>query len=390
MAFGIESTGFTLKRLEDILTEVNSGSKAIFGENLDVDPRSANGQFNGLLSGSYTDLWEGLQQAYNAWIQANSTGESLSNLATINGITRKPATSSTVELTVVGATSTFIPLGSLVSTDDGSQFSIDADVTIGIGGTEVVDATSVLTGPVQAGINTITNIDNPVVGWATVDNLAAAAIGEDEETDSELRARMIRSKEKAATAIGESILAELLDITDVDEAIYLENVSNIVDINGLDPHSVKFFVDGGADADIAEVIFNKKPFGIATNGATTEAVLDSQGISHDIKFQRPSTVVIHVEVTLVEGQAYLGEDAVKQAIVDYANGELIEGRGFGLGADVVFSEMYVPLNDTSLGIEEVTALKIDIVDPPTGVVTIDIDFDEKASFDVANIDIIVV
>lgn len=66
----------------------------------------------------------------------------------LNGITRLAATSSRVQLTLTGDTTTVIPAGSLVSTSDtGTQFSTEIEVTLDGAGNGVVFANAFKTGP---------------------------------------------------------------------------------------------------------------------------------------------------------------------------------------------------------------------------------------------------
>ena len=63
----------------------------------------------------------------------------------------------------------------------------------------------------------------------------------------------------------------------------------------------------------------------------TEIVTDSQGFAQTIKFSRPTTVDIYVEVDLtVDSNLYPanGDDQVEAAIVAY-------GDALGIGTDVV-------------------------------------------------------
>lgn len=383
--YGITDNGFVLKRLSVILAEMDEAMRTVFGDNLNLDPASPDGQVNGIMSEAYADLWELLQEAYNSFNPSVATGATLSNLVQLNAIIRKEARPSTVTLSLTGTNGTSIAAGSLVSTDDGIQFATDALVVIAAG-VATVDATAVETGPLAVAINTVTNIDTPISGWDTVTNPAVAVLGVDEESDEALRTRRERSIEAASTSVLESILAGVLEIPEVVSARIFENITAIVDAYGLDPHSFMVVADDGAaamDEAIAEAIFNKKPAGIGTNGAIEISVSDIYGGAHSIKFSRPTAVPIYIKVTLSPNAAtYAGDAAVKQAIVDYCESV------FGISDDVVYSNMYSPLTDGTLGIDEVTAILTGIVSPPAGTSTIAIDFDEKASFDVANITIV--
>jgi len=388
MPNGLLITGFSRKRLDQLLTELNDEVKAIFGDNLNLDPQSPDGQINGVIAESQANLWEIAEEVHNAFNPSASTGASLSNLVQLNGITRKAATFSTVAIDVTGTNTTIITAGSLISTSDtNSQFVIDADITIAAGvgsGT----ATASVTGAISAVAGTVTVIDTPVAGWDTVTNAADATEGEDEESDAELRVRRNLSFGSGSITQIDSLLSEILNIVTVTEAIVYENDTTATDPNGIPPHSVAAVVEGGTDAEVAQAIFNKKSAGIGTDGTTAIVVADSQSINHTINFRRPTLIPIYVEVTITQLTGYpaTGDDQIKQAIVDYANGNLIEGKGYGISDDVIYSELYIPIN--SIPGVQVDDLTLDIVTPPVLRVNTVIDVFEKSDFDTSRITIV--
>lgn len=384
--FGVLPTGFSRKRLDQLLEELNDEVKAIFGDNFNVTPESPDGQINGVISESNANLWEIAEESYNAFNPSAATGVTLSNLVQLNGIDRLEATSTTDQLTLGGTASTLIPAGSLISTSDtGDQFSTNVDVTLDGGGAAVVDVTALLTGPITALAGTITEIDTPITGWSTATNLADATEGTNEETDTELRSRREQSVARDAQAIIDAIFAAVANIDGVTSVTVLENDTDATDANGLPPHSFQVIVVGGDNQAIADIIFLKKPAGITSFGTTTESVNDTQGIPHDISFSRPTEVDIFVTVDLTTNADYPanGDDLVKQAIVDYANGDLVVNRDFGLGEDVIYTRLYTPIN--SVQGHEIDDLFIDITSSPTGVINIPIAATEISNFLVANI-----
>ena len=387
--YGVSSTGFNRKRLNQLLDELNSEVKSIFGENFNVSPESPDGQINGVISESNANLWEIAEEAYNAFNPKAAAGTTLSNLVQLNGITRLAATRSHVELTLTGDSGTVIPEGSLISTSDtGDELSTDVSVTIDGTGNAIVQATALEFGPITMLAGTITEIDNPVTGWDTVNNTSDANEGTNEESDPDLRARRQRSVARDAQAIIDGIRAAVENIDNVTQALVLENDTDAVDANGLPAHSFQVVVSGGADIDVADIIWLKKPAGIQAFGDITEQVIDSQGISHDISFSRPTAVTIYVEVTLTTFAEYPanGDDLIKQAIVDYANGDLIENRSFGLADDVIYTRLYTPIN--SVAGHEIDDLQISISSPASGTANIAIAVDEIADFQIANITVV--
>jgi len=384
--YGVTNTGFNRKRLDLLLEELNNEVKSIFGDNFNVSPESPDGQINGVISESNANLWEIAEEAYNAFNPSAATGVTLSNLVQLNGITRLPAFASLVQLSVTGTVGLTIPAGSLVSTSDTSdQFATDIDVILDGSGNGLVFASAVNTGPTIALAGSITEIDTPITGWDTVTNGADAITGTNEETDVELRARRERSVARDAQAIIDAIYAGVANVPGVTQTTVLENDTNITDVNGLPPHSFHVIVLGGVDEDIGDVIWLKKPAGILSFGTTTVEISDSQGIPHDISFSRPTTIDIYVEVDITTFDDYPanGDDLIKQAIVDYANGELVEGRGFALSDDVIYTRLYTPIN--SVQGHEIDALKIGTSPSPTGTINIPIDVDEISRFLIVNI-----
>lgn len=384
--FGISNEGFKRKRLDQLLEELNDEVKSIFGDNFNVSPESPDGQINGVVSESNANLWEIAEESYNAFNPSAATGVTLSNLVQLNGITRLPATSSRAQLSLSGTAGTFIPAGSLVSTSDtGDQFSTELDVTLDGAGNASVFANALNTGPITALAGTITEIDTPITGWSSVTNSADAQIGTNEETDVELRSRREQSVARDAQAIIDAIFAGVANVPGVTQTVVLENDTNVVDGNGLPPHSFQVIAVGGVDEDIADVIWLKKPAGILSFGNTTVQIIDSQGIPHDISFSRPTEIDIYVEVDLTTFPEYPanGDELIKQAIVDYANGELIAGRGFSLADDVIYTRLYTPIN--SVQGHEIDALRIGTSPSPTGTSNIPIGATEISNFLTVNI-----
>lgn len=384
--YGISSTGFKRKRLNLLLEELNSEVKAIFGENFNVSPESPDGQINGVVSESNANLWEIAEEAYNAFNPKAASGATLSNLVQLNGITRLPATKTRAELNLTGDPGTVIPEGSLVSTSDtGDQLATDTEVSLDGAGNATVFATALEFGPITMLAGTITVIDTPVTGWDTVNNPDDANPGTNEESDPELRARRQRSVARDAQAIIDGIRSAVEDIENVTQALVLENDTDSVDANGLPAHSFQVIVSGGDNIEIADTIWLKKPAGIQAFGDITEQIIDSQGISHDISFSRPDPIDIYVEVTLTTYPEYPanGDDLIKQAIVDYANGDLVDNRSFGLGDDVIYTRLYTPIN--SVQGHEIDDLQISVTSPASGTDNISIGPTEIANFLVDNI-----
>lgn len=112
MTFGLTPNGFNAPRLADIKQLLENAFIAEFGD-INLDPQSVFGQIIGVISKSFADEWENLNDVYFSQYPNSASGVSLDNVVQLNGITRLPSTQTSVVATCSGLEGTFIPLNSL-------------------------------------------------------------------------------------------------------------------------------------------------------------------------------------------------------------------------------------------------------------------------------------
>lgn len=387
---GISITGFKRKRLDELLVEINDEMTTVFGSGLTLTPESVDGQITGIISESNANLWELAEEAYNAFNPSAAEGVILSNLVQLTGIRRLDAAPSNVTLVVGGVPGTLIPQGSLVtSTSSLAQFTTSTGVIIGPTLFSAVEAVAIVDGAITGPATTITQIDTPIVGWSTVNNPNDAILGRSIETDVELRSRQARSVAIKAQSSLDAIFASVSNLDGVIAVNAIENPTNVIDAEGLPPHSFRVVVTGGANSDIAQTIWEKKPAGILSFGTTTVIITDSQGLPHDISFSRPTEIPIFVtvNVTALAGFPVNGIALIQQAIIDYAMGTLTPDRDFALGDDIFASRLYTAVNSVPDHI--VTSLLVGVTPVPL-LDQVPIASDEIGTFDIINIAVNVV
>ena len=135
---------------------------------------------------------------YLDWIAKNTiidTAESehLERWAAIWGVDRLAATASTGSITFTGVNGSFIPTGTILQSQDGTQFTTDGDATIAAG-TAAADVTAVIAGiagNIEAGASLF--LVSPISGVQTAAIVGADGIagGTDTESDDGLRARLL-------------------------------------------------------------------------------------------------------------------------------------------------------------------------------------------------------
>lgn len=144
MAFGIQSTGFVAKRLDDIKSEIEQELRDALGNSINLLPESVLGQIVGIVSEREALLWELAEDVYNSQYPDTAFNAQLDLVCSIVGITRKAATKSLVEGQLFfGVVGTVIPTGTILSVVDApsSRFVTQSPITLVAGVDEVQTAT---------------------------------------------------------------------------------------------------------------------------------------------------------------------------------------------------------------------------------------------------------
>jgi uncharacterized phage protein gp47/JayE len=135
MTFGITSSGFEIKRLEDILSEKRALAIELFQDLLlpsdivDTSDSSTLGRLINLSSPSQTELWEQGQLAYSSLDPNTATGIALDNIVAYTGIERLTPSPSLVTGLFLGDNGSEVPIESLVgSTTHSNEFFTTATI----------------------------------------------------------------------------------------------------------------------------------------------------------------------------------------------------------------------------------------------------------------------
>lgn len=385
---GLTDAGFVRKRLDESVADLNAGMQEIYGSGVGLDPDSPNGQLVGLIAGAADEVWEAIEEVTTALDPQSARGILLSRLVQLNGLTRRDGTKSTMGAVLTGTAFTAIPDGTLIKNDQDEQFECVGGTSIGALGSGVGVFRAVDVGPKAVDDGTPFSIVTLISGWTGVAILAGSGVpGSIDETDPVLRRRREASTEAGAVSILDALVAVVRALDGVLDVRVVENKTISTDGLGVPGKSFMVVVDGGADQEVADSIWAKHPMGIASYGAESETVVDSEGVSQPVYFQRPADVDIYVSMTIATTSDFPadGDEQIKQAIVDFANGDLegYESSRFGIGDDVLYSRLYTAIN--SVPGHTVTALTIGTAPAPVGTANIAISDAQAARFDTANI-----
>jgi uncharacterized phage protein gp47/JayE len=341
--FGLNKDGFNRMRYADIIAEMNSRARSVFGADVNLSEHSPLGMFFKVVAFSMAVIWQLAEYVYYGAYKDTAEGYQLDGVCQYIGITRKPASYATGTVTFTGTAGTVIPLQFLVSTGT-YQFWTQQIATIPSCGTVDVPIRAIELGNTSNVLaSTITTIVNPLTGVTAVTNAAATTGGADIETDESLRARYDESISLGGASTTSAIEAELLQVQNVVDARVIENVT-MATVDGVPAKAFESTVYGGIDADIADAIYRTKAAGIQAFGDTIVPITDDYGQVHNIGFSRVSEITIYVNVTLTTDDDFPidGLTTIETNIIKYIGGTDADSTkyyGLGLGDDVVYTKI---------------------------------------------------
>lgn len=364
--YGVTPTGYNPKSLQEIITDLQTAWKTVFGNGIDVSADSPDGLIIGIFADRLADLWQANQATYNAAFPDTATGISLDRVLALTGTVRLPASKSLVAVTLSGVAGTVIPTGSRVSVAvAGTLFELTAPATIGAGGTVAANLTAVEFGPMFAPAGTLTVIATPVAGWTGCTNAVDQYfLGSNVESDPFARIRRELALRAIGSAAAGAIRAGLLNVTGVTSASVFENATDTT-VDGMPPRSFECVVVGGTAAAIAQCIWDRKPAGTPTHGSLTTVVTDTEGKTHNIKHSVPTAVNVWVTVNVTVNKDAPSNVGSLLAASVVAWGDLNLKPGASLVAQSI-----VPTVFAQAGVVDVAVPLIGLANPPTTTATL--------------------
>ncbi len=389
----IDETGLHIPLYTDIRDELISQMKSIFGEDIYIDNDSMDYQQISIFARKIFETNALLQLVYNNRTPITATGVGLDNICVLGNIQRKPATRSTVQLTITGEPSTVINKGEC--SDGVNDWILPDVVTIPDSGTIVVEATSKKEGNIPALPNTIVQILSPVYGWYSVTNNYAAQAGTDVESDASLRGRYSLGTRGTSATVFEGILSKVDANAGVTRLKGYENDTGNTSTEsepgnipaGLPPHSITLVVEGGDDHEIAESIYTNKTPGCYINGTTSVELISDTGNVNIIRFYRPTYKTVYVKVSVKKLSGWNDEykEKIKQAISDYIQNMSIAENVYRSVIWSVGTQAMVDINNPAYSIQDIQFSTDNVTFSPADIIE---DFNNAAQTTVDMITIV--
>lgn len=305
---GISESGLTLKDYNTLLADLQDSLNSIYapdGDKINFDSETPDGQFSNIITQMGTDIREVAQDVYNSFDPDKCSGTIQDSRYALNYITRNGGTftiqnidvtvNQTVTLQGLDANYNDINAASYTVSDNAGNLWYLIDTTTLQPGTHSLPFRSKNMGLVQPTIGTITTQVTTVLGVVSVNNSTApTTLGSEQETDLQFRIRRNRSTERRGLNNVDSMLSQILDLEGVSDATTHDNVGDTVDSTGTPAGTIWVIVEGGANSDIAEVIYTNA-CGRPMRGNISVDVTAVSGQIFQVKFDRPTPIPLYIK-----------------------------------------------------------------------------------------------
>lgn len=299
----INQNGFKADSFIEILTRLSTQLKDIYGQDINLDQDTQDGQMLGINTTVISDLQDLGLYIYNSMDPDFAEGVNLDRLLKLLARTRLPATKSTVDINLTLGRDATIPITYTVSDSNGQNWQITSEQTL-TAGTHLVTFESVDYGMITAEANTITQQVTIMTEIDSLINPADAVSGRDEESDQELRERRNKILEVNAYSTVGSIVGKILTLDNVVDCIVYENKISVYDSEkDLNSHSIWIIAKGGEIDQIAETIAKDKTGGTGLKGEIDGTYIENfvtqsgknRQIIHTVNFDRPTEKEIYLK-----------------------------------------------------------------------------------------------
>lgn len=215
-------------------------------------------------------------------------------------------------------------------------------------------------GPTPGFAGTINDIRNPVFGWTGATNQRDVKVGRNTELDAEYRARWDRERFGPGKATEKAMKRALQATEELRAAILAIRIDEVptqhftVLIHRPDASLL-------SNDQVAQIIWDNKPLGVATEGNTSGTAIDEEGESKTVEFSLATVLYVWIKITITKGEKFptIGDPAtaIAREVATWGNGgpspaRPLEGYvGLGLGDDLERFQMGAPIDKAVPGVK---------------------------------------
>lgn len=329
--------GLVTQDLEAIKDDLTTKFKSIYGEDINLEQNSPDGQLINILAQEKKDILDLFTQYYNNLDPDRVIGIPQQILYKLNGLIINAYTYSFVYITVTLSELTTLQglddnldnadgTGYTVRDINGNRWILTTTATLP-SGKHILNFRAADLGAITALPNTISIMETVQKGVVSVTNEANNYItGNSGETSAQFRQRRNQSMAIASQGFDESIQSQILNLPNVTQCKVYDNRTNNEE-NGIPPHTVWIIVEGGTPSEIARTIYANLPPGIPMKGEQSVVITKTNGDLETIYYDLPKAVDLKIKATIKNFTSTpLDEENIKSKLSDntYLIGERVE------------------------------------------------------------------
>lgn len=374
----LEQNGIKIASYVEIREALINKFKFIYGNDIDVSPASADGQYIGELALLINNILQVVEYSYSSMDPASATGKYLDILASFNNISRKNETKSKAQLTIRNIGSQRSDIDSLQFVDNNGKYwswTNKKDIngsnrTVFPSGTSSTPSFTTLENVTCDTPGKITAIGTPftpggtpqTADWSRSDRgtisqfvgsypdfliwqSETAETGEIEESDSSLRTRRYQMLGNQSISVLQGLQGSLLSLLGIKDVFIYNNAKDsdqtisvpTSDGTNIKSHSVYIALRYNEnvnipDVNIGELIYNKMTPGILTTPYHNETTFGPDGrgttyseaikytinktaeLSYDIYWKKCSAIHPTITITYVPNASVFDKDTIKDSV----------------------------------------------------------------------------
>lgn len=313
--------GLVTQDLASIQTGLVEKFKSIYGQSINIEQNSPDGQLINILAQEKQDALDLFTTYYNNLDPDRVVGIAQQILYKLNGLTINAYTYSYVYINVlVSQDVTLQGLDENIESSDGTGYTVRdtngnrwilAETQDLAPGTHTLSFRAGELGAITALPNTINVMETVLRGVTSVNNPASNYItGNQGETAAQFRQRRNRAMAVPSQGFDESIESQMLNLSDVSQCKVYSN-REATEVNGIPAHGVWVVVEGGTSEEIGRIIYNNIPPGIPMKGEQTVTITKTNGNIETVNYDLPSPATLYIRATIQPFDAILDTDYIK-------------------------------------------------------------------------------
>ena len=307
MADILNENGLVLSTFNELRDEVQTDMNNIYaidGDNINFDSSTPDGQFTNILAQIGSDIRELTREVYNSFDPDKCSGVVQDVRYSLNYLTRKGGTFTVQNIDVTtNKTVTLDGLDDSYNDTNASSYTVSdnagnnwylIDTTTITAGTTSLPFRAQNMGLVQPTVGTITNQVTKVLGVTAVNNsVAPTTLGENQESDEEFRIRRNRSTAINGQNNYDAMTGQLLALDGITDVYVHVNSDDTTDSTGTPAYTVWVIAEGGANSDIANIIYANSG-GLPTRGNVSVDTVTVSGEEVTVNFDRANPVSLYI------------------------------------------------------------------------------------------------